>query len=164
MKRFLIAIVTLTSLCGWILTSPTRALPPHDTTTTHVVLPVYQYLGNSVPVLTLVQGDLDATFEATPQAGGWSIRAIFRSDGLTLTGGTNGTLTGRATGSLSVATGTTGTLTATRFGINGSHERMYVVCSLVVDADGVVTVQQYGLGFVTSGGSGHQGGGPCDFC
>ena len=159
MRRFLIAIVTLTSLCGWILTSPTRAVPPQATTTTALVLPVNQFLGGAVPPLTLIQGNLEATFEATAHPSGWVVRATFRSDGLTLSGGTTGNVSGRATGSIGLPTGATGTLYATKLNISGGNGRLYVECSIVVDADGVVTVQQYSLDFLTSGG-----GGPCIGC
>jgi len=156
MHRLLIAIATVSLLSGWILSTTTPALPPPGTTT-RVMLPVNQYLAGMPPAYA--QGDLDATFEATPQSGGWIVRATFRPVGLTLGGAIIGNVSGKATGSIGGATGVSRTLFATKLNISGGSRRLFVQCEFYVDSYGVVWVQQYQLGVLTTGG-----GGPCTDC
>jgi len=159
MNRFLIAIVTVAALCGWILTSSTRATSPPDGTITQVVLPVEQLFGRGYPT-SVLSGDLDATFEATPHAsGGWWVRGSFRPAGLAFTGEVDGNVSGTARGSSGFATGTSGTILATKLNVSGGNGHLFVLCQLVVDPDGVVWVQQFYLDWLTTGG-----GGPCTDC
>ena len=165
MNRFLIALVTVGLLGGWILSSTTRAVPPPPHTTTHVVLPVDQLIGSVFPPLTFIEGDLDATFEASPHAGSWIVRASFQPQGLVLVGGTNASVTGKATGSIELAPDAYGTVYATRLRLSGGSGRLFVQCAIVVDVDGVVSVQEYRLDYISSRGGGPGGdGGPCTDC
>jgi hypothetical protein len=161
-QRLLTVIVTVFALCGWILTTPTRALAPSGGTTTQVLLPVYQYIGMGLP-FSIAQGNLNATFEATLQSNAWVVRATFKPSGLTLTGALSTHVSGKATGSTVVATGASATIVAAKLNLPSGGGSLIVVCQISVDPGGVVSVQQYHLEFrpPNGGSGGQQGGDPC---
>lgn len=156
MNRILIALAALILLFGWTLSTAPHADPPPGGTTTHVLLPIDQILVGAG--FTRVQGELDATFLATPQTGGWTVQGSFRSQGMDLVGEVGNNLSGRATGVLGIATGVTGTLTARRWSLSGSTGRVIIGCTLVVGADGRVTVQQLRFVYLPPGSNGGTGG------
>lgn len=155
MKRTLIALSALTLLFAWTLSTPTRALPPSGSTTTRVLLPAF----GQIDWATYTQGSLDATFVATPVAGGgWFVQASFKPVDLSVVGDIDANVSGKATGSLPVALGTTGSFFATRLNMSGGNGRLYVLASIVVDAAGAVSVEGSWLGIL------HEGDGPCTDC
>ena len=152
MNRILIALAVLTLLFGWTLSTPTRALPPSGSTTTHLWLPVDNLLGAN----SSAQGHLDTTFVAIPQGAGWVVQASFRADGLSVIGGIEGNVTGKATGDVSLGLGQTVTLDATKLNIQGGNGRLYVRCQFFVDANGEAWVQDTHVGLIGGGSGGEQ--------
>lgn len=152
MNRILIVLAALTLLLGWTLSTAPRANPPPSGTTTHVLIPTNQLL--LAAGFTRVEGVLDVTFEATPQPGGWAVHGSFRSQGMELVGEIDNHVSGRATGVVSVATGATGTLGASRWRMSGSSGGVVIGCDLVVGADGGVSVQQLRFFYQPAGGGG----------
>jgi hypothetical protein len=133
--------------------------PPAQTVTV-ASLPVSTTLGGTGYCWTVIQGELAATFEATPQSGGWLIKASFVPT-LSATFSWAGDVGGTAKGSTTLAVGSVGSLTALKLNLSGAGA-IYVYCSLIVDSRGKVFVQGYSIGWVNGNPScgGSQGHGP----
>ena len=154
MKRYFLFSALVVALYALLPASPSHADPLPSGTTTKLVLPINQFISGSS-----VYGELSATFEATPFVGGWSIKATFQPEALTLSGAINGHVSGKATGAINLATGGAGVLTAFKLNVSGgSGERLYARCYLTVDASGTVSVLNHYLYLVGTTT------GPCTGC
>jgi hypothetical protein len=95
-------------------------MQPPAPTVTVLTLPVTQTLAGSGWCWSVIQGDLAATFEVTPQAGGWQVKASFVPT-LTALGTWNGKLGGTAKGSTTLAT-----ITVSKSSVQGGEDEAYI--------------------------------------
>jgi len=143
----------VTVLFGSLTTVSSSACPPVLPTVTVLTLPVNQFLAGNCWCWSTIQGDLQATFEATPQSGGWKVLTTFKPMGLYATGTWNGPIKGKATSTTTLATGTSTPIVVSKLNL-ASAGQLLVTCTLTVDSQGIVSVQAYGLVWVKAPGSG----------